>query len=1157
MERHLRRSWLDEMLASAGDLSALGLSMYFELFRSPAIDGGRPWHYFRAFAALKKVCLSSGQLSRVLHSKRQVFPLPSFVFPILSNVDEFFDFESFVKGAQCRATLARACWCELVVLFANHLACGNATRACSRPTAVQRDLMSSIRAAVDRILMDDSHVLWGVSEIKEDFQKRTVSYSGEICKAEALSLARIKPGLPPEGHGGSIEAVKWVGGRTRELLLNPLGCLCPDVGQDLPRLQGKVHIVREEALTVAMELVRRGICRWTHSSEVVTYRGQKVLNGLFGVPKSKLLESGESVLRVIMNLVPINSVLRVIPGRVAKLPNITQWLNVVLEEGETVRLAQSDMTCAFYLFGMPIEWSRLLCFNLSFDSSTLGVEARSNSEDKWYLSCAVLPMGWSSAVGVMQEIAESVLLQGGVDDQGQIHKTCPLPSWMINSTSEGMRQGRPWWHVYLDNFAGGAKVVEGQPKELIELQRTAEALWGEAGIVVSTDKSVVAAESGVELGAFIGGSGQWIGASCERMIKIIKSTLWLIHQPSISKKKLQIMMGRWCFALQFRRPGMCQFDAVWAYISSKHPRARQIEEVRQELLFAVLGTPLFHTWLGSRIDEVITCSDASQKGGAIAISRSLSMEGEGFLESQNQKNHPLAIPVLVISLFNGIGGAARCYDVAGVKVKAYLACDIHKPANRTMARRWPDTIFWDDVKTLTLDKLRELLEHVEDFEEVHLWAGFPCVDLSSVRANRLNLEGKSSGLIREAVRIFDDTKSLFPQAALNVSSMDYSARDEISRMLGVLPYKVDPKEQVPNSRPRYCWTTMNMENLDGLHITEKPGYKEVWVAGEWPAPAQWLTPGWEQAAPGVIYPTFMKAIRRERPPPRPAGIERTDAGTRCRWESEAFRFPPYQYKSQYVVYNPAGEGRLLNADERELLMGYGRSHTMLCMSASEAKGQPTSFEDERCSLVGDSFSIWSFVLFAGAAVAKYTGIFKPDLLFSRMGLPPGAGLHPALSCPLQFGCLFPSFSASRTVKQLNDHLCARVKHTGSDIRITTGQVMNPSALPRQSVQASWWNWTAVFSTRWSQTEHINALEIRAIYLTILWKVMNRQLVNRRMFHLTDSYVALSILSKGRTGSAKLRYIVRKINSLLLVSHSLLHLAHVDSYENPTDAASRA
>ena len=500
--------------------------------------------------------------------------------------------------------------------------------------------------------------------------------------------------------------------------------------------------------------------------------------------------------------------------------------------------------------------------------------------------------------------------------------------------------------------------------------------------------------------------------------------------------------------------------------------------------------------------------------------------------------------------------------MAGVKVKAYLACDIRKPANRTMARRWPDTIFWDDVKTLTLDKLRELLEHVEDFEEVHLWAGFPCVDLSSVRANRLNLEGKSSGLIREAVRIFDDTKSLFPQAAFhffveNVSSMDYSARDEISRMFGVLPYKVDPKEQVPNSRPRYCWTTMNMENLDGLHITEKPGYKEVWVAGEWPAPAQWLTPGWEQAAPGVIYPTFMKAIRRERPPPRPAGIERTDAGTRCRWESEAFRFPPYQYKSQYVVYNPAGEGRLLNADERELLMGYGRSHTMLCMSASKAKGQPTSFEDERCSLVGDSFSVWSFVLFAGAAVAKYTGIFKPDLLFSRMGFPPGAGLHPALSCPLQFGCLFPSFSAPRTVKQLNDHLCARVKHTGSDIRITTGQVMNPSALPRQSVQASWWNWTAVFSTRWSQTEHINALEIRAIYLTILWKVMNRQLVNRRMFHLTDSYVALSILSKGRTGSAKLRYIVRKINALLLVSHSLLHLAHVDSYENPTDAASRA
>ena len=54
-----------------------------------------------------------------------------------------------------------------------------------------------------------------------------------------------------------------------------------------------------------------------------------------------------------MNLVPSNSVLRVITGRVSALPSITQWLNVVVDEGETIRIAQSDMACAFYLFAMP------------------------------------------------------------------------------------------------------------------------------------------------------------------------------------------------------------------------------------------------------------------------------------------------------------------------------------------------------------------------------------------------------------------------------------------------------------------------------------------------------------------------------------------------------------------------------------------------------------------------------------------------------------------------------------------------------------------------------------------------------------------------------------------------------------------------------------
>ena len=1101
---------------------------------------------------------------RAFRSRRNLFPLPSECREELNLFPFELGLGSVLKDSVLIEKAAESCWCELVRVFVNRLSGCKDCVGSLPPSAPQRDLLNSLRASVKRLLCEDVELDWGLDQVVDDFSKRTLSYTGEeVCKAEALSLERILPALPPEGHGGAIKVVDWVGVRTRWLLENPQACICPDVGQELPRLQGKVHIPQSEQLPVARELVRRGICTWTEDSEVLRYRGQEVLSGLFGVPKSKLLPDGRSVLRLIMNLTPINAVLKVIEGRVARLPSITQWLSVVVGDDEEVRISQSDMACAFYLFKLPSQWSRLLTFNVGFSGSELGFLDSEHRSKRWFLSCQVLPMGWSSAVGVMQEAAETILLRGGLDAGGQLSKTSPLPPWLVNCDPGEANQGRPWWHVYLDNFAGGAKVKGTEADALVDLQHAAEEEWDKAGIVISKGKSVSAASSGVELGAFIGGKGQWIGAGPDRMLKIAKGSLWLAGQSHVSRKKLQIVMGRWCFALQFRRPAMSHFDKVWSWISGKSVYAGAGREVKLELILAVMGIPLFHTWLGARVDESITCSDASMRGGAVAVSRTLSSAGKSFVESQTRHNAPLAVPVVVISLFNGIGGAARCYDICGVEVKAYIACDIHKPSNRVCARRWPNMIFWEDVKTLSKSVLAELLAGVGDFEELHGWAGFPCVDLSSVRANRRNLQGEASGLIFEALRVFRECVELFPEARFeyfyeNVSSMDPEARDQISALVGVLPYKLDPSCQVPNSRPRFCWTSISLERAPGLVLTSHEGYTLVQVDGTWPRSTQWMTEGWEQADDSVIYPTFMKAIPRGRPPVRPAGLERTDRATRARWEDDAFRFPPYQYKYKYLLFSlQDGTGRLLNSDEREILMGYGPGHTKLCMSASDIKGREQAYEDERCSLVGDSFSIWSFCLVAAAGVAKFVGWLDPQLLFQRMGLPPGLGLRSDLICPLQTGFEIPTLLGSADVQQMNQHLLARVRHTGSDSRITSGQILNPKAFPRQSAQALWWEWEQVFRTRWAQAEQINALEIRAIYLSLLWKTLQRSVCNRRIFHLSDSYVSISILSKGRTASRKLHFIVNKINALLLAAHCILNLVHVDSSDNPTDEASRA
>ena len=124
---------------------------------------------------------------------------------------------------------------------------------------------------------------------------------------------------------------------------------------------------------------------------------------------------------------------------------------------------------------------------------------------------------------------------------------------------------------------------------------------------------------------------------------------------------------------------------------------------------------------------------------------------------------------------------------------------------------------------------------------------------------------------------------------------------------------------------------------------------------------------------------------------------------------------------------------------------------------------------------------------------------------------------------LQYG--FQLHQIPRSVQELNRLLLTRVNHTGSDIRIST--------------------------------EHINALELRSIFLAIRYHVTHLGATQFRIFHLTDSYICMSILGKGRTGSRTLQRILRQVNAYLLSHGIYLVLGHVESTMNPTDGASRS
>ena len=80
--------------------------------------------------------------------------------------------------------------------------------------------------------------------------------------------------------------------------------------------------------------------------------------------------------------------------------------------------------------------------------------------------------------------------------------------------------------------------------------------------------------------------------------------------------------------------------------------------------------------------------------------------------------------------------------------------------------------------------------------------------------------------------------------------------------------------------------------------------------------------------------------------------------------------------------------------------------------------------------------------------------------------------------------------------------------------------------------------------------------MRSILLSLKYYVHHLRAYNARIVHITDSYVCMSILGKGRTASGKLAWTVRQINAILLMFNLQLLVAHVESTKNPTDHASR-
>lgn len=106
----------------------------------------------------------------------------------------------------------------------------------------------------------------------------------------------------------------------------------------------------------------------------------------------------------------------------------------------------------------------------------------------------------------------------------------------------------------------------------------------------------------------------------------------------------------------------------------------------------------------------------------------------------------------VLDLFSGIGGFAIGLEAAGMETVAF--CEVAKAPRYLLATHWPEVPCYDDVKTLTAERLA-----ADGIGVDVLCGGFPCQDLSYA-GKGAGLAGERSGLWFQIARILRELRDV-------------------------------------------------------------------------------------------------------------------------------------------------------------------------------------------------------------------------------------------------------------------------------------------------------------------------------------------------------------------------------------------------------------
>ena len=208
----------------------------------------------------------------------------------------------------------------------------------------------------------------------------------------------------------------------------------------------------------------------------------------------------------------------------------------------------------------------------------------------------------------------------------------------------------------------------------------------------------------------------------------------------------------------------------------------------------------------------------------------------------------------VLSLFAGIGGFDLGLERTG-GFRTVASCEINPFARSILAKHWPGVPIYDDVRSLTAERLA-----ADGITVDAICGGFPCQDVSLTGSGE-GLNGERSGLCFEMLRIIDGVRPAWVIIE-NVSALRARGLEAVLRGLAAIGYDAEwhclsarsvgakhTRDRVfvisyPNGRG---WRIQGNEPGAAIHAGTRQsfGHGEDRLVARWPVPEDW------QAEPDV------------------------------------------------------------------------------------------------------------------------------------------------------------------------------------------------------------------------------------------------------------------------------------------------------------------